>query len=239
MNTFERANEALRQDLGAYAYALRTILSALPRARELCDRVLKETRLAQALLSFASGPHIAELSQIAFHLTNLWPYRDRPYARTVGFDEEIEEAQRQREEALRAVYLLSRHGKDPLAGEVSRCFNTIATYLEEERRLLVECHERIQPHAANMEMTRKRLNLLVAAVDARMPASVEQQSILSAYAEAFDLLHDWEGGVPLDERGTEVLDRCLQILEQAGQGLFEHLKPGITPDIVVEGKVVL
>jgi hypothetical protein len=235
MNTFDRANEALRQDLGAYAYALHTILSALPRARELCDRVVKETRLSQALLAFASGPQIAELSQIAFHMGNLWPYRNRPYARTVGFDEEIEEAQRQREEALRAVYLLSRYGKDPLAGEVSRCFNNIAAYLEEERRLLVECHERIQPHAANMEMTRKRLNLLVAAVDARMPDSPEQQSILSAYSEAFELLRDWEGGVPLDERGIEVLDRCLQILEQAGHGLFEHLRPGYTPDIVVEG----
>ena len=101
--------------------------------------------------------------------------------------------------------------------------------------MLVECHERIQPHAANMEMTRKRLNLLVAAVDARMPDSPEQQSILSAYSEALELLRDWEGGVPLDERGIEVLDRCLQILEQAGHGLFEHLRPGYTPDIVVEG----
>jgi hypothetical protein len=238
LNTFDRANEALREDLGAYAYALHTILSAIPRARELCDQVVKETRLAQALLAFASGPQLTELSQIAFHLSNLWPYRDRPYARTVGFDEEIGEAQRQREEALRAVYLLTRFGKDPLAAEVSRCFSTIAEYLEEERRLLVECHERIQPHAANMDMTRKRLNLLVAAVDARMPSSAEQQSILSAYTEAFDLLRDWEGGVPLDERGAEVLDRCLRILEQAGSGLFEYLRPGYTPDNVVESTTV-
>jgi hypothetical protein len=239
MNTFDRANEALRQDLGAYAYALHTILSALPRARELCDRVVKETRLAQALLAFASGPQIAELSQMAFHLSNLWPYRDRPYARTVGFDEEIAEAQRQREDALRAVYLLGRHGKDALAAEVSRCFSNIAEYLEEERLLLVECHERIQPHAANMEMTRKRLYLLVATVDARMPPSVEQDAILSAYTEAVDLLRDWEGGVPLDERGVEVLNRCLRILEEAGHGLFEHLKPGNTSDGILEGEPVV
>jgi hypothetical protein len=239
MNTFDRANEALRQDLGAYAYALQTILSALPRARELCDLVVKEIRLAQALLAFASGPHVAELGQIAFHIGNLWPYRDRPFARTVGFDEEIEEAHRLREEAVRAVYLLTRYGKDALAAELGRCFNNIAEYLEEERHLLVECHERIQPHAANMEMTRKRLNLIVAAVDARMPASTEQQAILSAYAEAFDLLRDWEGGVPLDEHGIQVLDRCLRILEQAGGELFEHMQPDHTPEYVVEGEAVL
>jgi hypothetical protein len=239
MNTFDRANEALRQDLGAYAYALRTIMSAIPQARELCDRVVKETRLAQALLAFASGPQTAELSQMAFHLSNLWPYRDRPYARTVGFDEEITEAQRQREEAVRAVRMLARHAQDALAAEVSRCFNNIAKYLEEERRLLVECHECIQPHAANMEMTRKRLNLLVAAVDARMPAGPEQEATLSVYTEAVGLLRDWEGGVPLDERGVEVLDRCLQILEQADQALFEHLRPGQAPDSIVEGEAVL
>jgi len=239
MNTFDRANEALRQDLGAYAYALQTILSALPRARELCDRVVKETRLAQALLAFASYPQIAELAQMAFHLSNLWPSRDRPYARTVGFDEEIAEARRQREDALRAVHLLGRYGKDALAAEISRCFSNIAEYLEEERLLLVECHERIQPHAANMEMTRKRLHLLVAAVDARMPPSVEQDAILSAYTEAVDLLRDWEGGVPLDERGVEVLNRCLRILEEAGHGLFEHLKPGNTSDGVLEGEPVV
>ena len=239
MNTFDRANEALRQDLGAYAYALQTILSTLPRARELCDRVVKEIRLAQALLAFTSGPHVAELGQIAFHVGNLWPYRDRPFARTVGFDEEIEEAHRLHDEALRAVYLLSRYSKDALGAELSRCFNNIAEYLEEERRLLVECHELIQPHAANMEMTRKRLNLIVAAVDARMPASTEQRAILSAYTEAFDLLRDWEGGVPLDEHGVQVLNRCLRILEQAGGELFEHMQPKHQSEHVVDGEAVL
>jgi hypothetical protein len=65
-----------------------------------------------------------------------------------------------------------------------------------------------------MGMTRKRLNLIVAVVEGRMPTSAKRRAILSVYAEAFDLLHDWEGGVPLDER-VQALDRCLRILEQA------------------------
>jgi len=239
MNTFDRANEALREDLGAYAEALRTILSALPRARELCDQVVKETRLAQALLAFANTPQFAGLSQIAFHLGNLWPYRDRPYAQTVGFADEIAEAQRQREEALRAVSLLTRHRNDPLAAEISRCFSNIAAFFEEEEQLLVECHRQIHPHATNMEMTRKRLNLLVAAVDARMAFSAEQQAIFKAYTEAFSLLRDWETGVPLDERGAEVLERCLWILEQAGQGLFDRLGDRAEADVIVEGEAVV
>jgi hypothetical protein len=237
MNTFDRANEALRHDLAAYSHALHLILSALPQARELCDCVIKETRLAQALLAFTSGPYIAELSQIAFHLTNLWPYRDRPYAQTVGFRDEIEEAQRQREVAQRAVQILARYGKDALSAEISRCFTTIAEYLEQERQLLLECDKRIQPHAANMEITRKRLNLLVAAVDARMPASDEKPAILNAYTEAFALLRDWEGGVPLDAQGADVLDRCLQMLEQAGHQVFGSIGPKSASDIV-EGEAV-
>src|SRR6185436_19847056 len=134
--------------------------------------------------------------------------------------------------------LCARLDTDVLAAEISTCFSNIAVYLEAEERLLVECHERIQPHAANMEMTRKRLNLLVAAVDARMPANPEQQSALSAYTEAVELLRDWEGGIPLDERGSEVLDRCLKVLEQADQGLFERLKMDQTSVRVLEGEVV-
>jgi hypothetical protein len=53
----------------------------------------------------------------------------------------------------------------------------------------------------------------------------------------YALLRDWEGGVPLVERGVQVLDRCLRILEQAGSGLFEHLKPGYEPERVVEAVV--
>src|SRR5919206_3642748 len=119
MNIFDRANEALRQDLEAYTRALRTIVTALPKAQELCDRVVKETRLARALLAFSSSPQTAELAQLAFHLTNLWPYRERPYARTVGFDEEVVEAQRYQEEALRAVRLCARLDNDVLAAEIS------------------------------------------------------------------------------------------------------------------------
>jgi hypothetical protein len=239
MNTYARANEALRHDLSAYAYALQSILSALPQARELCDNVVKETRLAQALLAFMNIPQATELSQIAFHLTNLWPYRERPYAQTVGFLDEIEEAQRQREEALRAVRILQRYNKDSLIAEISRCFTTIATYLTEEERLLGECHQRIQPHAANMEMTRKRLNLLVAAVDARMPANEDKPMILNAYTEALALLRDWEGGVPLDQQGADVLERCLRMLGQAGQDIFENHKAVHSPHTVVEGEAVL
>ena len=215
MNMFDRANQSLRHDLEAYARALRTIVTAIPQAQELCERVVKETRLAQALLAFGNGSQVAELGQMAFHLSNLWPYRERPFARTVGFDDEIAEARRQREEALRAVKLLSRSGGDALAAEVSTCFGNIAGYLEEEQRLLEECHALIQPHAANMDLTRKRLNLLVATTDARLPANAEQRARLQAYNAAVELLRDWESGVPLDERGVDILERCLDALEQA------------------------
>jgi len=238
MNTYDRANEALRHDLSAYAYALQSILSALPQARELCDNVVKETRLAQALLAFANISQVTELSQIAFHLTNLWPYREQAYAQTMGFRDEIEEAQRQREEALRAVRILERYSKEPLLAEVSHCFTSIAAYLAEEWRLLVECHERIQPHAANMELTRKRLNLLVAAVDARMPASDEKLVILQSYSEAYASMRDWEGGVPLDRQGADVLERCLWMLGQAGQNIFENFKAEHPSDRVVEGEAI-
>jgi len=215
MNMFDRANLSLRHDLEAYARALCTIVTAIPQAQDLCERVVKETRLAQALLAFGSSPQLAELGQLAFHLSNLWPYRERPFARTVGFDEEIAEARRQREEALRGVKLLARFSGDTLAAEVSTCFSNIAGYLEEEQRLLEECHALIQPHAANMDLTRKRLNLLVATTDARLPASAEQRARLQAYNAATTLLRDWENGVPLDERGVDILERCLDALEQA------------------------
>src|SRR5262249_46804058 len=60
-----------------------------------------------------------------------------------------------------------------------------------------------------------------------------------AYTEAVDLLRDWEGGVPLDEHGVQVLDRCLRILEQAGSGLFEHLRPEYVPQNVIDGEAVI
>ena len=224
MNMFDRANESLRRDLESYTRALRTIVTAIPRAQSLCDRVVKETRLAQALLAFGSGPQMAELGQLAFHLSNLWPYRERPFARTVGFDEEIAEARRQREEALRGVRLLARQNGDALATEVTACFNKIAEYLEEERKLLEECHALIHPHATNMDLTRKRLNLLVATADARLPDSSEQRSTLQAYNEAVALLRDWENGVPLDERGVDILERCLDALDQVDNIFPVHAK---------------
>src|SRR5689334_4615773 len=125
MNMFDRANQSLRHDLEAYARALRTIVTAIPQAQDLCERVVKETRLAQALLAFGSNPQLAALDQLAFHLSNLWPYRERPFARTIGFDEEIAEARRQREEALRGMKLLARFSGDTLTAEVSTCFGNI------------------------------------------------------------------------------------------------------------------
>jgi hypothetical protein len=214
MTLFDRANEALRHDLEAYTRALQTIVIALPRARDLCDRVVKETRLAQALMAFSTSPQMADLAQLAFHLTNLWPYREQAFARTVGFVEEIAEANRQREEALRGVRLLARQAGDALAVEIATCFSNIAQYLEEERALLAECHALIQPYAANMDMTRKRLDLLAAMVDARLPASAEQEARLGGYRDAAELLRDWENGVPLEARGVDILERCLDMLDQ-------------------------
>jgi hypothetical protein len=217
MNLFDRANHGLRHDLDAYAQTLRTIVVALPQARELCDRVVKETRLAQALMAFSDNQQMAELNQLAFHLTNLWPYRENSFARTLGFAEEIEEARRQRDEALRGVKALARMNGDPVAKEVGTSFSNIASYLEQERTLLAECDVLIKPHAANMHLTRKRLNLLVAMVDARVPASTEQAAMLAAYGEAAALLRDWETGVPLEERGVVILERCLEMLNQAAE----------------------
>jgi len=217
MNIFDRANEALRHDLEAYTQALRTIVTALPQARALCDSVVKETRLARALLAFSNSPQATDLAQLAFHLTNLWPYREQPFARTLGFADEIAEARRQREEAQRGVRSLARQLNDPLFGEVNGCLENIVRYLEEEQKLLEECNALIQPHATNMDITRKRLNLLVATVDARLPDSPEQQAMLQTYNEAVALLRDWESGVPLEERGVDILEHCLDMLDKADQ----------------------
>lgn len=83
----------------------------------------------------------------------------------------------------------------------------------------------IRPHAENMALTRKRLNLLIATVDARMPESAEQLAALQAYGEAADLLRDWQTGMPLDERGVEILERCIAILAQASTATFFALTP--------------
>lgn len=219
MNTFSRANEALQHDLAAYANTLSSIVATIPQAQALCDQVCKEARLAEALLAFASGPVISEIGQIVFHLGNLWPYREQAYARTSGFADEIAEARRLREEARRGALLLARlsndglANNDGLASEVITCLDNIAVYLEQEQRLLETCHSRIRPHTSNMDITRKRLHLLAAALDARLPVSPAQQEALQSYNAAMTLLRAWEGGVPLDATGVEVLDRCLDLLK--------------------------
>jgi hypothetical protein len=225
MSTFEFANQALRRDLAAYATALTTIVQALPRARELCDRVVKETRLIQALLAFASGPQATELGQVAYKLRNLWPYRERSYARTLGFSEEITEAVTLREEAQRALKLFPRQNGDALVIELTTCLTNVYTYLEEQQKLLEACHARIQPHAQNMDLTRKRLSLLIAAIDARLPDSETQQATLRAYQDTADLLRDWESGVPIDEQGVQILHRCIDSLDQADSLILTLLSP--------------
>ncbi len=225
MSTFDFANQALRRDLAAYATALNTIVHALPRARDLCDRVVKETRLVQALLAFASGQQAMELSQTAYRLRNLWPYRERPFARTLGFGDEIAEAITLREEASQSMKLLSRQNGDPLTIELAACLGNIGVYLEEQQKLLEACHARIQPHAQNMDLTRKRLDLLIAAIDARVPDSESQHATLRAYQATANLLRDWESGVPIDEQGVHILQRCIECLEQADLLILNLLNP--------------
>lgn len=224
MTTFDYANTALRKDLMAYSDALRTLVGKLPQARALCDRVLKEVRLARALLAFASGPQVIELGNSLYRLQNLWPYRDLTFARTLGFGDEIKESLDMKEEALKAVKLLARQS-DVLSSEVVTCFANMADALEQERLLLEACDASIRPHARNMEMTRKRLNLLIAAVDARMPESAEQSAAVRAYTDAATLLGDWENGVPLDSSGVEILERCIDILDRAGYAHFTAITP--------------
>jgi hypothetical protein len=223
MNSFDLVNEALRKDLSDYAHALKTIVTSVPLATELCDFVVKETRLAQALLAFANDSQSYELSRLAMRLSNLWPYRSEPYARTLGFSEEIGEAQALRQDALRGVNLAGGRNSDVLSREIATCFQNIAEYLGQEQKLLEECHTSIQPHVANMELTRKRLQLLAATVDARMPAGVEQQEMLLSYSEAARLLREWESGVPLNEDGVHILEHCVQILNRTDTIVREYL----------------
>jgi hypothetical protein len=225
MNTFDFANETLRRDLAAYSNALSVLVTTLPRARALCDQVLKETRLARALLAFTNNQLTHDLHQILYNLSNLWPYREAAYARTLGFADEIAEARSLRDEALRGMRLLARYGKEALVAEVSTCFANIARYLEEEEALLEECDRSIRPHAENMDLTRKRLNLLIAAIDARLPVSPDQQAVLQTYTGAAEILKDWESGVPLDERGVAILEQCLAMLEQANHLFSGFLNP--------------
>ncbi|MEI7646418.1 MAG: hypothetical protein WCJ55_19265 [Chloroflexales bacterium] len=209
---FKRANESLYSDIDNYATALRRIVAALPEARALCDRVIKEVRLAEALLDFGSGPQVIELQQIAFHMSDLWPFRDHGPTRTSGFSDEIAEAVRHADQARRAIGLLGRFPDETMAGELRICFTNMLKYLQEEGQLLTECHAHIRPFSTNSDLTRKRLNLLIAAAEARLPESEERRAAIQTYSEASELLRSWEGGVPIDNHGVAILDRCINLL---------------------------
>jgi hypothetical protein len=214
---FTRANESLYSDLEHYARALRRIVAALPEAIGLCEQVLREVRLVQALLAFGSGPQFVELGQIAFHLSDLWPFRERGPARTAGFSDEIAQTVAHCEQVRRALQILKQPAEAVIAGELRVCFEHILVYLEEQRQLLEECHTQIRPFSTNSDLTRKRLNLLIAAAEARLPASEERRQALATYGAAAELLRSWEGGVPIDDSGVAILDRCIGLLSQSSE----------------------
>ncbi|MEI8309060.1 MAG: hypothetical protein WCF99_18505 [Chloroflexales bacterium] len=212
---FKRANESLYSDLDNYATALRRIVDALPEARALCDQVMKEVRLAEALLAFGSGPQVIEITQIIFHIADLWPFREHGPTRTAGFTDEIAEAANHTDQARRAIGLLDRFSDHTLAGELRICFTNMIQYFQEEKRLLEECHARIQPFSTNSDLTRKRLNLLIATAEARLPESPYRRAAIQTYSEAAELLRSWEGGVPIDENGVTILNRCISLLSES------------------------
>lgn len=216
---FSRANESLHQELHNYADSVRAVVAMLPRAAELAHQVVREARLAEALLAFGSGPQVVELGQLVFHLNNSWAMRDAMQARTAGFDQELAEVRLHREHAGRGLQMLARYPDDAIAGELCTCFTNMTAHLDAELRLLTECHAQVQPFAANPDLTRKRLTLLIAAAEARLPDTPERRIAVSAYGEAAALLQEWAGGVPLDERGIAIIERCLDIIAQSS-GLF-------------------
>lgn len=228
---FKRANELLYSDLENYATALRRIVSALPEARELCEQVQREVQLADALLAFGSGPQVIELKRVLFQISDLWPFREHGPTRTSGFTDEIAEAAGHAEHAEHAISMLGRLPDDALTSELRTCFKNIVQHLHDERLLLEECHARIQPFSTNSDLTRKRLNLLIAAAEARLPESAERRTATTTYAEAAELLRSWEGGVPIDERGVIILDRCIDLLVSSSE-LFGILGvPAHTGDV--------
>lgn len=212
---FIRANEALLKDLNDYAAILREVVATLPTARALCERVVREARLIQALLAFSDGIQNAELSRIVLHLGNLWAVRDDRPPRSSGFSEEIVESQRAREEARQGLRLVTGGHQDPITAELQVCFNHVLTYLSEQEHQLERCHALLLPFRTSPELTRKRLNLLVAAAEARLPDTPERRAAVQTYLDAAALIGEWEGGLALDERGIAVLDRCLTILGQS------------------------
>lgn len=216
---FARANEALFNDLANYADVIRSTISELPRARAICHQVVAEVRLVQALIAFGDGPEIAELSRVALQLSNLWAVREDMPAKASGFASEIAESDAAVEQAGRGLTLAARCPDKALGAELRICFDNIIGYLEAQKRLLQACHERLMPFRGSPELTRKRLNLLVAAAEARLPDSPERRTAVATYLSATALLDEWGSGLPLDERAVIVLDRCLDVLGQDGSPL--------------------
>lgn len=216
---FNRANESLHYELSNYADSLRAVVETLPQAIELALQVVREARLAEALLAFGNGPQVVELGQVVFHLSNSWALHTGTQPRTSGFEKEIAESRQQREHAGRGLALIARYPDDAVAGELRICFTNITAHLDAALRLLDECQQRVQPFTANPDLTRKRLRLLIAAAEARLPDSPERRIAVSTYTEAAELLQEWEGGVPLDAGGITIIERCLAIINRSS-GLF-------------------
>jgi hypothetical protein len=210
---FARANEALFQDLANYADVIRATIDELPQARSLCHQVVAEVRLVQALLAFGTGPEVAELSRVALQLSNLWAVREDMPAQASGFSGEIAESEAAVEQARRGLTLSARSSDPALAAELKLCFANIVGHLEAQQRLLEACHARLLPFRGSPELTRKRLNLLVAAAEARLPDTPERRAAVATYVSAAALLEEWGAGLPLDERAVAVLDRCLDMLD--------------------------
>lgn len=209
---FARANEALYNDLASYADVIRATIDDLPRARALCYQVVAEVRLVQALIAFGNGPEVAELSRAALQLGNLWAVREDMPAQASGFSGEIAESVAAVEQAQRGLQLSARCADKALGAELSVCFSNIIAHLEAQRQLLEACHARLHPFRGSPELTRKRLNLLVAAAEARFPDTPERHAAVATYVSAAALLDEWSSGLPLDERAVTVLERCLDML---------------------------
>lgn len=214
---FVRANEALYNDLANYADVIRATIDALPRARSRCLQVVAEVRLVQALIAFGSGPEMAELSRVALQLSNLWAVRDDMPVQVSGFSGEIAESAHAVEQARRGLQLAAKCSDQALAAELKVCFTNIIAHLELQQVLLESCHEKLAPFRGSPELTRKRLNLLVAAAEARLPDSPERRATVATYSAASALLEEWSGGLPLDGRAVELLDRCLLMITSSGE----------------------
>ena len=211
---FTRANDALCDDLGQYAATLRAIIEALPRAKRFCEQVAAEVRLVQAILAFGDGPEVAPLQQISLQLSSLWGVRDDLPVRATGFSVQIAESVRALEQAHRGLGLARGRTNDALTAELSICFTNIVGHLQAQKQILEECEEHLRPFRASPELTRKRLNLLIAAAEARLPDTPARREAIAIYAEAAELLAGWQTGITLDEQGIAVLERCLGLLSQ-------------------------